>query len=100
MITNDDLILERSNPIGGIQRIYRYGQYGLSLVNAPILHSYPFAWEAAVLEFDSNEADADWKLNYTTEMTSDVEVFQTDDETNSFIRRAKIYFGNGVSHES
>lgn len=35
--------------LGGVQRLYRDGRYGLSLVNSSLLHGYPFAWEAAVL---------------------------------------------------
>jgi tRNA(Phe) wybutosine-synthesizing methylase Tyw3 len=50
-----------------------------------MLHHYPFAWEAAVL-------DVDGSLRYDTPLTSDVEVFTTDEEANDFIRRAKFYF--------
>lgn len=72
----------------GVQRIYRCGDWGLSLINSKNAHSFPFAWEAAVLAFDGDE----YEINYTTPLTSDVIVFQSDEETNAFIRRAFKYF--------
>lgn len=81
MLTDKYLVKERDH-LDGIQRIYKFPSgYGLSLVNAPVLHSYSFAWEAAVLSPKND-------LDYTTPLTSDVEVFNTDDETNAFIERA------------
>jgi len=89
MIINDGLIEERSGLVGGTQRIYRFGEYGLSLVNSPALHSFPFAWEAAVIHFDEKD---DWELTYDTELTYDVKVFGSDKETNEFITKAKNLF--------
>lgn len=92
-ITDDHLLLERPHPIGGKQRIYRFaGNYGLSLVNGETIHAYPFAWEAAVI----NGLDADGNfdgLDYSTPLTSDVEVFASDEEANAFIARAADHFG-------
>ncbi len=90
MITNKNLIEERTR-LGGIQRIYRVGDYGLSVVNSPILHSYRFAWETAVLKFNG-EGINDFKLDYSTPLTNDIEVFFTDKETNEFLKKAFIYF--------
>ena len=87
-LTNDMLVLERPHmldPLSSdyVQRIYKLPNgYGLSLVNAPILHHYPYAWEAAVLGRDGN-------LHYGTPLTSSVEVFMSDDQANAFIERAK-----------
>ena len=87
MITNENLVLERPH-LGAMQRLYRLGNgYGLSVVNSPMLHGYPFAWEAAVvtgMEESGNFAE----LTYETPLTSDVEVFETDEEANTFIQRA------------
>lgn len=87
MLTDDGLIEQRAH-LGGVQRIYRWGDGGLSLVNAPMLHSYPFAWEAAVLTF----AGKGFGLTYDTPLTGDVEVFTTEEEANAFIARAAEYF--------
>ena len=72
----------------GVQRIYRCGDWGLSLINGTVLHSYKFAWEAAVLQFKDDKHS----LVYDTPLTSDVEVFPTDEETNEFINKALDYF--------
>lgn len=86
-LTNDYLEEERGNRIGGTQRIYKFPSgYGLSLINSPMAHAYPFAWEAAVLAPDG-------QLSYDTPLTQDVEVFQTDDEANAFIQKAAIEIG-------
>lgn len=100
-LIRDNLCVERSR-MGGIQRIYRFPcGAGLSVVNSSMLHSYPFAWEAAVLKGVEESGDfAD--LDYSTPLTSDVEVFMSDEETNEFIKRAAIYFAgqaNSVSED-
>lgn len=89
-LTSKNLIVEHPHPIGiGVQRIYRFPSgYGLSLVNTPILHSYPFAWEAAVLK-DVSPNGGRFELTYDTELTDDVEVFMSDEEANEFIERAE-----------
>ena len=89
MLTDNYLILERLNPgIGGVQRIYRFPSgYGLSLINSPMAHSWPFAWEAAVLR-DVSEDGLSSELTYDTKLTSDVEIFSSDEEANEFIQLA------------
>lgn len=88
-LTNENLVEERPHPIGlgGVQRIYRFKNgWELSLVNTPMLHHYPFAWEAAVMDSSG--------LRYDTPLTSDVEVFDSDEEANAFIKKAQNYFEN------
>ncbi|WP_319519838.1 hypothetical protein [uncultured Martelella sp.] len=89
-ITNDMLILERGNPAaGGVQRLYRLPNgFGLSLINGPIAHPYPYAWEAAVVT-NMDETGKYERISYDTELTRDVEVFETVQEANDFIGRAK-----------
>jgi len=86
MLTDDHMILDRQHPgLSGTQRIYRFPSgYGLSLVNSPMLHFYQFAWEAAVLR-DVSEDGLSFQLTYSTPLTDDVEVFETDEEANEFI---------------
>ena len=91
-LTTVGLIEERLHSIGsGVQRLYRWGSKGLSVVNPQMLHSYPFAWEVAVLRWEGDE----YHLDYSTELTSDVEVFLSDEGTNAFINRARILFTQG-----
>jgi hypothetical protein len=86
-LTNTNLIIQRSH-IGGVQRLYKIGNgYGLSLVNSPLLHSYKFAWEAAVLKGLKDDGSFD-SITYDTPLTDDVEVFDSDDEANAFINKA------------
>lgn len=103
-ITDEFLLAERKHPVTeemdanpiakaltsldwtGVERIYQLPNgYGLSAVNVPALHSYPFAWEIAVIKFnDQNGFD----LVYDTPLTDDVLVFATAGETNEFIAKA------------
>lgn len=95
-LTDDMLVKERPHRLGGTQRLYKLPNgFGLSLVNAPRLHAYRYAWEAAVVTdmMDNGE----WgDLTYDTPLTDDVEVFETDDEANAFIARAKAWAEGGA----
>lgn len=90
-LTDEHLVKVKPHFGGGEQRIYRDGRYGLSLVNSPILHSFPFAWEAAVCDYGTAEGK-DWHLTYDTPLTNDVEVFDTEAATASFIAVAFKWF--------
>lgn len=95
MLTDQGLEVERPHHlamVGGVQRLYRWGRWGLSLVNGKMLHAYSFAWEAAVQRYKSDAPNAKWELDYSTPLTNDVEVFETDEETNAFIEKARAYF--------
>ena len=92
MLTNDNLLIEKPHPLGGTQRLYKFANgKGLSVINGRELHSYPFAWEVAVvngIKDDGSFTDID----YTSNLTEDIEVFASDDETNAFISKAKEMF--------
>lgn len=89
-LTEQNLTDSRSH-LSGEQRIYRVGRYGLSLVNSPMLHAFPFAWAAAVLDFGSPDGKR-FNLTYDTPLTSDVEVFDSEAEAVAFIERAFAWF--------
>jgi hypothetical protein len=91
MLTNEHLVEEKSNSIGGVQRVYRVGNWGLSLINSPMAHSFPFAWEAAVTKYDE---EGGFGLTYATPLTSDVEVFYTEQEAEDFLARAFAWFND------
>ena len=96
-MTDDGLVEEKPHSfMGGVQRIYRWGDGGLSLINGKMAHAYPFAWEAGVLSFKGEPLGA---LTYETPLSSDVEVFQSDEEANEFIQKAKEYFTGVTSQE-
>lgn len=85
----DGLVSNTPHPVlSGTQLIYRWGRYGLSVVDPPMLHSFPFAWEAAVVKFNDN-VSLGFDLDYSTAVTNDVEVFETDAEASAFILKAK-----------
>ena len=97
-LSRDGLLVECVHPLSadgtmktGVQRLYRWGQGGLSFVNHPAARSFPFAWEVAVIRFESAE-NQQFHLDYTTPLTKDVEVFATEDEAETFRQRAKAYF--------
>ncbi len=105
MLTNRNLLKTRSywevTGFGGndsIQRIYCFKNgHGLSAVNEEKLHSYRFAWEIVVLSglVVYNDGNYNWdRIDYTTELTSDVEVFLTDEEANTFIEKALLLLGD------
>ncbi len=90
MLTDDCLIIEK-NHIGGVQRIYKFGNYGLSLINSPKVHLYSFAWEAAILSGVKSDGTFEG-IDYSTPLSQDVEIFDSDEEANEFIMKAKEYF--------
>lgn len=97
MITNKHLFVDKPHPISGVQRIYKFKDgNGLSVVNCAMLHSYPFAWEIAVISnvrktvFGEVVFD---NIRYDTPLTEDIEVFSTDEKANEFIEKAAKYFG-------
>jgi hypothetical protein len=89
MLTDKYLLLEIDNSnIGGAQRIYRFPSgCGLSVINSPRAHVFPYAWEVAILKNVSKDG-SEFELTYDTELTNDVAVFMTDEETNEFIEKA------------
>lgn len=93
MITDEHLLLSRENPgLGGDQRIYKFKNgYGLSLINSPMAHHYPFAWEAAVIAGVRDDGTFD-RIEYETDL-GDIHVFDSDDKANDFIFRAAALFG-------
>ena len=95
MLTDRNLVWEREHPVacvGGIQRVYRFANgNGLSFVNGQMLHISPFAWEAAVLQGVSEDGKV-FDLTYDTPLTDDVEIFDSDEEANAFIERARVHF--------
>lgn len=87
-LTNENLVSERKHFGGGVQKIYRFANgFGLSVVNSPILHSYPFAWEIAVVKNLTEDGNS-FDLTYDTPLTNDVEVFMDSATANDFIEHA------------
>lgn len=97
MLTDENLLLEQPHPapyVGGVQRVYRFpGGYGLSLINGPGARCHSFAWEAAVIKGVQDNGRYD-SIVYSTPLTDDVAVFDSDDEANAFIREAAAYFAS------
>lgn len=116
-LTTQGMILEREHPLSvsyrsfppdlksvlhhrenehiGVQRLYRWGNFGLSAVDPPILHFFPFAWEFAVIEYHptSRKVD-DFHLTYESDLTQDVVVVGSVEEASAFVRLASRYFSS------
>lgn len=75
--------IERTHPLGGIQRIYRFDNgYGASVVR--FTYSYGFElglWELAVIKFNGE----DYELVYDTEITNDVIGYLSEDEVDNLL---------------
>lgn len=89
MLIDIGLVKERPNEIGGIQRIYRWGRYGASCINAEIAHAYEFKWEVAILRY-FNDDDKE-VICYDSGLTEDVEVFMNDLDTNEFLLKIRDF---------
>lgn len=75
--------IERTNPLGERQRIYRFDNgYGASVVR--FTYSYGFEqglWDLAVIKFN----DEDYELVYDTEITNDVIGYLSEDEVDNLL---------------
>lgn len=78
-----DLCLKSERPLdSGVQRTYALPNgYELSLINSLYAHTYPYAWEGAVI-------NPRGRLEYGTPLTSSVEVFLTDEQADAWIIHA------------
>lgn len=91
MLIDDGLVSEKPHPtsvIGGVQRIYRWGRFGASVINGKILHCFPFQWEVGTIRYLGD--DDKWELTSIPEFDS-IEVFQNDDDTNEFLLKIRDY---------
>jgi len=80
------IIKDKIEDFRGRQVIYRFpNNYGASVVNGKILHSYSFYIELAVIQF----IDDDFELVYDTGITNDVEILNNDKELKKILFRIK-----------
>ena len=91
LITDGLINVKDHNILGGQHLLYRWGNWGLSLINSDIAHASRYSWEAAVIKF-SNDNSLEYEIVYNTPLTGDVLVFNTIYDTNVFILEAKDYF--------
>jgi hypothetical protein len=94
MALTDDMLVKastRSDLSGGDARYYKLPNgFGLSAQSDTMLHSYPFAWEFAVVSGMRDDGRFEG-LVYDTPLTEDIVVVDTDEEANEFIARAKAW---------
>ncbi len=83
MVLNcENLVSITSHPLGGEQLIYLFANgYGASCINTSLAHAFPYAWEIAVLKDDS--------ICYTSGLTEDVYVANTEEKAIEFLERIK-----------
>ena len=80
------IVKDRTTSYGGHQIVYRFpNNYGASVVNGSMLHSYSFYVELAVLKFKDNTDS--FGLVYDTPITDDVEILSNDAELKEMLLR-------------
>ena len=78
----ENLISTTAHPLGGEQLIYLFdNDYGASCINSPLAHAFPYAWEIAILKDDN--------ICYTSGLTEDVYIANTEEEAIEFLERIK-----------
>ena len=85
----DYIIKDKIKDFRGRQVIYRFpNDYGASVVNGSILHSFSFYVELAVIRF-SSEDNEEFNLTYETPITTDIEILDNDKELEEMLLRIK-----------
>lgn len=89
-----DKNLEYTEPYfrGGYQYVYQVGDYRFSVVPRMWSLYVNSGLEIAVMRKDEF---GKYRIVYDTPLTSDVEVFMSDDETNEFLEKCFDYALNG-----
>lgn len=93
MLIQDHLLLTRAEPSGngGLQFLYRIGNYGIACVSRPKEDVTQINWEADVIKF-KNEATVQYDLCHTTALANKTLTFRNDKTMNEFLTRAFEHF--------
>ena len=93
MLTNDNLVLTRAEPLGsgGTQFLYRVKNYGLIATCKPEEEITNIHWEVDVVKY-RNEKPTDYEICHTTELACKTLVFNNDKSLNEFLFRSFTYF--------
>lgn len=93
MLTKDNLVLTRSEPLGsgGTQFLYRVKNYGLIATSKPQEEISQIHWEVDVVKY-KNEKLTHYEVCHTTELAGKTLVFHNDKSLNEFLLRSFIYF--------
>lgn len=92
-----NLVLMRPSYFEGVQRVYRWGSGGVSLIDGASDHGAP--WEAAVVRFKGKD-NTDFMLTYETPLTNDVERFYSVKDVGEFLSKAAEFFESESKSES
>jgi hypothetical protein len=92
MLVQDYLALTRAEPNGegGLQFVYRLGQYGVACVSAPKEEVSMIHWSADVIKF-KNDATLQYDICHTTELADRTLNFRNDKAMNEFLEKAFTY---------
>ena len=86
------LLMVREHPnsyVGGVQRLYRLGSFGLSFVDGPNLHSFPFRWEVICLHWEKGANDLDFECThgkFEDPLNDDITVFGNGADANEWLQ--------------
>ncbi|PIQ98002.1 MAG: hypothetical protein COV67_01290 [Nitrospinae bacterium CG11_big_fil_rev_8_21_14_0_20_56_8] len=94
MLTQKNLVLTRAEPngMGGLQFLYRVGQYGIVAGSQPCEEIHQIHWEADVVKFISLKP-LQFEVCHTTELADKTLKFRNDKAINEFLEKAFSYFG-------
>ncbi len=93
MLTEDNLVLTRSDPSGngGLQFLYRVGNYGVACVSRPKEEVSQINWEADIIKF-KNETTMQYDICHTTELANKTLTFRNDRMIGEFLAKAFEFF--------
>lgn len=93
MLNQDNLILTRTEPSGhgGLQFLYRVGQYGVACVSRPQENVSHINWEVDVIKFKDEET-IQFDLCHTTTLANKTLRLKNDKAMNEFLEKAFDHF--------
>lgn len=89
MLTKDNLVLHRAEPngLGGLQFLYRVGDYGISAVSPPTESMTQILWEVEVIKYTDSKT-LSYEICHTTELAEKTLIFRNDKSLNEFLLKA------------
>ncbi len=93
MLTQENLILTRAEPNGdgGLQFLYRVGDYGVAAISRPQEEVVMINWEMDIIKYLDPEK-VKYELCTSTKLGDKTLVFQNDHTANDFLGKAFEYF--------
>ncbi len=93
MFTQENLILQRSNPSGdgGVQFLYEVNGYGIAAISLPMEEISQLHWNVEVIKY-TDVGKYKFEVCHTTELADKTLIFYNDKKFNEFLLKAFNYF--------